>query len=152
MAAGATVLSAITWASAGVVALASAGIIASAFFSKKYTEATKYLADVKEYEAKMEAGWVLMEGIASRANELRDLTNQLSQRGKVQLQRLLPLVDDFNKKGVTPELVHAFQAVALTSKALSEMAQVPVIDDSGNLSKDSAIMKGKAQQFLNTEL
>lgn len=153
VATGAAVLATITWASAGVVAIASAGIIASAFYSKKYTEATKYLADVKEYRSKMELGWTMMEGVIKRVEELDDITEKLTERAQTLITTLSSDIDKYLIGGeMTPQLVKSFQEAALVVKSLSEMAQVPILDEQGNLNESSSLIIGKTEKLLNTEL
>ncbi len=150
MAAGATVLAGITYASMGVVALASAGLISSAYYSKKYTEATKYLESVKEYRAKLRVGWELMNGINQRAKELKSLTLELQGRIENRLLYLEPLIYDFQNND--EYYLQTFQECAIMVKAMSELSQTPIMDDNGNLSKASNVIVNKTQKILNRNL
>ena len=150
MAAGATVLAGITYASMGVVALASAGLISSAYYSKKYTEATKYLKSVKEYQAKLRLGWELMDGINQRAKELKGLTLELQRRIESKLLYLEPLIYDFQNND--EYYLQIFQESAIMVKAMSELSQTPLMDDHGNLSNASYIIINKTQKILNKNL
>lgn len=150
MAAGATVLAGITYASMGIVALASAGLISSAYYSKKYTEATKYLADVKKYQSKLRSGWELMKGINQRANELKDLTVKLQKRIENRLLYLEPLIYDFQNND--EYYVQTFQECAIMVKAMSELSQVPIMDEKGKISHESNLIIGKTQKVLNKNL
>jgi len=150
MAAGATVLAGITYASMGVLALASAGLISSAYYSKKYTEATKYLESVKEYHSKLRLGWELMNGINQRAKELKALTLELQDRIENTLLYLEPLVYDFQNDD--DYYLQTFQNSAIMVKAMSELSQIPIMDDKGNLNKDTNLIISKTQRILNKNL
>lgn len=150
MAAGATVLAGITYASMGVLALASAGLISSAYYSKKYTEATKYLESVKEYQSKLKLGWELMNGINQRARELKSLTLELQGRIEDALLYLEPLVYDFQNED--EYYLHTFQNSAIMVKAMSELSQIPIMDEEGNLNKDTSMIISKTQKILNKNL
>lgn len=146
VAGGMAVLGAMT----GLVALASAGVVATAYYSKKHTEATQYLADVKELKAKMELGWTVLEGVNKRAIELQDLTLQLKDRCMLYLDKMTDIMIGFDPKN--EEHVKIFQQTAIVIKSMSELAQVPIMDDDGNVSEISGIAKGKILNVLNNQL
>lgn len=150
MALGATVLSGITYAATGVFALAAAGTIASAYFSKKYTEATKYLEDTKKLRAQAELGWQVIDGIIQRANELETVTKNLEKRMQELLQYLEPLVYDFQSKD--DYYAEIFQNTALCAKAMSEIAQLPLLDEKGNVNGQTTVVLDKTQTILNRDL
>ena len=150
MAAGAAVLTGITWASTGLVALASAGLIASAYYSKKYTQAVTYLEEVKEYKAKLELGWQLMNNINQRALELQNLTLQLKDHIVTALQYLEPLVYDFQTDDEYQVLT--FQQAALLVKGMSDIAQVSLMDSDGNLNDNTLIVANNTKKILNRNL
>lgn len=150
MAAGAAVLSGITYASMGVVALASLGLISSAYYSKKYTQAVKYLEAVKEQEAKAKVGWSLMEGINQRALELQRLTIELRDRIVEKLQYLEPLVYDFQTDD--DYQLRTFQNCGLLVKGMSEIAQVPLMDKNGNLNDNTLLVVNDTKKILNRDL
>lgn len=150
MALGATVLSGITAAATGVFALAAAGTIASVYFSKKYTEATKYLEDTKKMRAEAELGWQVIDGVIKRAKELETVTIGLEKRMNELLQYLEPLVYDFQAKD--DYYAETFQNTALCAKAMSELAQVPLLDESGNVNGQTTVILDKTHSILNRDL
>ena len=150
MAAGAAVLSTITYATTGVFALAAAGIIGSAYYSKKYTEATQYLEEAKKYRANAKLGWQVIEGINQRAMELESVTHKLEERMKDLLQYLEPLVYDFQSDD--DYYATTFQNAALCAKSISDIAQIPLLDEKGNLNGNTTVVLSNTQQFLNRNL
>ncbi len=150
IAAGTAVLSGITYASMGVVALVSAGLIANAVYSKKYTEATKYWEEVKEYRSKMEVAWKLLDGIGQRARELQKVTGELEHRTIEKLQLLEPLIYDFQEDD--EYYLRTFQECALLVKAMSELAQTPVLNAQGEINEETGFIIGKTQKILNKDL
>ena len=146
VAGGIAVLSTLT----GVVALASASVVATAYFSKKHTEATKYLADMKELKAKMELGWTVLENVNKRAQELQDVTLQLKERCLQGLDQLADIMIGFDAQNM--EHLKIFQQTAILIKSMSELAQVPVMDEEGNVSEMSGVVRGKVLNVLNNQL
>lgn len=134
----------------GVAALASAGVVATAYFAKKHTEATQYLADMKEMKAKMELGWTILENINKRAQELQDVTLQLKERCIQGLEQLADIMIGFDPQNT--EHLKTFQQAAILIKSMSELAQVPVMDEEGNVSEMSGIVKGNVLSVLNNQL
>ena len=134
----------------GVVALASASVVATAYFAKKHTEATQYLADMKEMKAKMELGWTILDNVNKRAQELQNITIQLKERCIQSLDQLADIMIGFDAQNT--EHLKIFQQTAILIKSMSELAQVPVMDDEGNVSEMSGIIKGKVLNVLNNQL
>lgn len=134
----------------GVAALASAGVVATAYFAKKHTEATQYLADMKELKAKMELGWTVLENVNKRALELQDVTLQLKERCIQGLEQLADIMIGFDPQNT--EHLKTFQQAAILIKSMSELAQVPVMDEEGNVSEMSGIVKGNVLSVLNNQL
>ena len=134
----------------GVVALASASVVATAYFAKKHTEATQYLADMKEMKAKMELGWTILDNINKRALELQNITLQLKERCIQSLDQLADIMIGFDVQNT--EHLKIFQQTAILIKSMSELAQVPVMDEEGNVSEMSGIVKGKVLNVLNSQL
>lgn len=150
MAAGSAVLGAITATTTGVFALAAAGIVASAYYSKKYTEATAYLEDVKKARAKAKLGWTAMEAINQRAIELESVMKRLGERINDKLLYLEPLIYDFQIED--EYYLNTFRETSLLVKSLSEIAQVPLIDKKGMLSNESSVTLANTQKILNKNL
>lgn len=150
MALGATVLSGITYATTGVFALAAAGIISSAYYSKKHTEAEAYYATLKEEEAKCKANWKLAKSIISRIKELHQLTCDLADRATPQLDMLEPLAVDFMNDD--KYYIQVFQKCALLAKSMSELCQVSILSDDGLLSKQSKDIQMKITPIINNDL
>lgn len=150
MAAGSVVLGTITATTTGVFALAAAGIVASAYYSKKYTEATAYLEEVRTARAKAKLGWTAMEAINQRAIELEFVMKRLGERINERLLYLEPLVYDFS---INDEYyLNTFRETSLLVKALSEVAQVPLIDNNGTLSNESFVTLTNTKKILNKNL
>ena len=150
MAAGSAVLGAITATTTGVFALAAAGIVASAYYSKKYTEATAYLEEVKKARAKAKLGWAAMEAINQRAIELESVMKRLCERINDKLLYLEPLIYDFQIED--EYYLNTFRETSLLVKSLSEIAQVPLIDKNGMLSNESSVTLANTQKILNKNL
>lgn len=150
VAAGTAVLGAITATTTGVFALAAAGIVSSAYYSKKYTEATAYLEEVRKARAKAKLGWAAMEAINQRAMELESVMKKLGERINEKLLYLEPLVYDFSTDD--EYYLNTFRETSLLVKALSEVAQVPLIDKNGTLSNESSVTLTNTQKILNKNL
>ena len=150
MAAGQTVLTAITWTSTGIFALASVGIVAGKIYSQKHTDAEKYLADVETWQAKSLAASEIMKGVVMRSDELLSVTSRLEGRIIPTLDELDAIVPIFSP--VNPEHAKTFQRAAILVKSMSELAQTPLLDENGNLNKQSLIMVDKTQKILNHQL
>ena len=150
MAAGATVMAALTATATAGLAVIAVGTLASAFYARKYTEATEYLAEVKEWVAQTEASWTVMAGIKHRVLELQSLTTDLESRTIEQLHKLDPYIDNFDNNDMNQ--VGLFQQAAIMVKSMSELAQVSVLDDDGNLNEQANIVAAKTEKILNTSL
>lgn len=150
MAAGSVVLGTITATTTGVFALAAAGIVASAYYSKKYTEATAYLEEVRTARAKAKLGWTAMEAINQRAIELESVMKRLGERINDKLLYLEPLIYDFQTED--EYYLNTFRETSLLVKSLSEIAQVPLIDKKGMLSNESSVTLANTQKILNKNL
>ncbi|MBR6283013.1 MAG: hypothetical protein IKR25_01795 [Muribaculaceae bacterium] len=147
---GSTVLTGITAASTGIVALVGIGIVAGMIYSKKLTQAEEYYAAVKEFREKAETGWALMDGIIARADELRDVTLCLQERIEEQLEFLYPLIYDYDAQD--PYALEAFQSAALMTKAMSELSQVAILNERGYVSDESQLQITKVNKILNRDL
>lgn len=150
MAAGTAVLGTTTATTTGVFALAAAGLVASAYYSKKYTEATAYLEEVKKARAKAKLGWAAMEAINQRAIELESVMKRLCERINDKLLYLEPLIYDFQIED--EYYLNTFRETSLLVKSLSEIAQVPLIDKNGMLSNESSVTLANTQKILNKNL
>lgn len=150
VAAGTVVLGAITWTVTGVMALASAGIVAGKIYSQKHTEAEKYLAEIQKWEAKSLAAIEIMKGVVMRSDELLSVTSRLEGRIIPALEELEAIVPDFNPQNQTHAKV--FQRAAILVKSMSELAQTPLLDAEGNLNEQSMLVAEKTQKILNHEL
>lgn len=150
VAGGQAILTAITGASAGLVALAATGIVASMYYSQKLTAAENYYSEVVDFREKAKTGWSLMDGIIERAKELQSVTQSLRERIHYQLTLLEPLIYDFVKDDIY--YVETFQKTALLVKTMSELSQIPVIDEKGDVSESSRIEITKVNKILNREL
>lgn len=150
MAGGGLTLSAVGVTAAVGLAVITINTLASIYYSRKYTEATQYLSDVKEWVAQAEASWVVIAGVKQRVLELQGLTNDLETRTIAQLHKLDPYIDQFDNTDMTQ--VGLFQQAAIMVKSMSELAQVPVLDDDGNLNEQANIVAAKTAKILNASL
>ncbi len=150
VAAGATVLAGITYAATGVFAVAAAGIVATAFYSKKLTEATEEKAKVEKWAAEVKQGWVIMDGIKRRTQELHSLTKDLLTRSDAVLDDLEMIAPSFNANDM--EHVKKFQQAALLVKSMTELAQTPLLDDDGNVSQAAINIQPRLETILNNDL
>lgn len=146
VAAGAAVLSAITYSATGGVAILAAGLIASAHYSKKLTEAKKHEKEAKIAIAKMEESWIIMDGIQKRINELKELTESLTCRAMHEMKYLMPLIPDFQ----VDDLYHleVFQKCGLLVLAGCDLARAPIFDDQGDISEETGIIANKIRMQL----
>lgn len=150
MAAGSVVLGTITATTTGVFALAAAGLIASAYYSKKHTEATAYLEEVRKARAKAKLGWLAMEAINQRAMELESVMKKLGERIEEKLLYLEPLIYDFQKDD--EYYLQTFSETSLFVKSLSEVARVPLLDENGALSNETVVTLENTRKVLNRNL
>lgn len=150
MAAGAATLAAITTAATTSVAIIAIGTLASAFYARKNTEATKYLAEIQEWAEQVKASWIVIGGIKQRVLELQGLTQQLESKSLDSLQKLGDIVESFDANNV--EHTKVFQQSAIMIKSMSELAQVPILDNDGNLNEQVNIVAAKTEKVLNSEL
>ena len=91
-----------------------------------------------------------MNGINQRAKELKALTLELQGRIENTLLYLEPLVYDFQNDD--EYYLQTFQNSAIMVKAMSELSQIPIMDDKGNLNKDTNLIISKTQKILNKNL
>jgi hypothetical protein len=150
MAAGAVALTAITASATTVTSILAAGTLVSLHYGKKLTEAKEYEKEVGLAVAQLEKSWIVMDGIAERTAELRQVTEELELRASTQLDELEALIPDFDFKD--PAAVVTFNSCALLVKAMTELAQTPLLDEEGNLSHESLRITGKIRSVLNTEV
>lgn len=150
MAAGAATLTAITVSATAGVAIIAIGTLASAFYAKKNTEATKYLSEVQEWAEQIKASWIVVGGIKTKVLELQDLTQQLEIRTLDSLVKLGEVIDIFDANNI--EHTKRFQKAALLVKSMSELAQVAILDNDGNLNEQVNVTAAKTQKVLNSEL
>jgi hypothetical protein len=150
VAGGQAILTAITGASAGLVALAATGIVAGMYYSKKLTAAETFYSNVIDFRESAKCGWALMDGIIERAKELQNVTQNLRERIHHQLALLEPLIYDFVNDDIY--YVETFQQTALLVKTMSELSQIPVLDENGDISESSRIEITKVNKILNREL
>jgi hypothetical protein len=150
VAGGQAILTAITGASAGLVALAATGIVAGMYYSKKLTAAETFYSNVIDFRENAKCGWALMDEIIERAKELQNVTQNLRERIHYQLALLEPLIYDFVNDDTY--YVETFQQTALLVKTMSELSQIPVLDERGDISESSKIEIVKVNKILNREL
>ena len=150
MAAGAATLATITAAATASVAIIAVGTLASAFYARKNTEATKYLAEIQEWAEQIKASWLVLGGIKARVLELQGLTQQLECKALDSLQKLGNIVDFFDANNM--EHTKFFQQSAIMIKSMSELAQVPILDNEGNLNDQVSLVAAKTEKILNSEV
>ena len=150
VAAGTIVLTTITAGTTAVVALLSAGTIVSAHYSKKLTEAKEYEKNVGITVASLEKAWTIMDGVAQRVSELRDVTEELRWRTAGQLDELERMIPEFDFND--QHCVSVFNSCGRLVKTMVELSQTPLFDEDGNLSDESLTISGKVHKVLNTEI
>lgn len=150
IAAGTAVLNGIVGLSAGILAIASLGILSSMHYSKKLTAAVDYSSKVDEFKEKAEAAWDLMDRIIKRASELKDVTLSLQKRIEEQLEYMEPLIYDFCADD--KYYLETFQRTAMMVKSMSELSQVPLLTENGYVSNESKLKIEKVNIILNTNL
>ena len=132
------------------VAIVAVGTLASAFYARKNTEATKCLAEIQEWAEQVKASWLVLGGIKARVLELQGLTQQLECRALESLQKLGDIVDIFDANNI--EHTKVFQQSAIMVKSMSELAQVAILDNDGNLNDQVNIVAAKTEKMLNSEV
>ena len=150
IAAGAAVLTSITVAATGIFALASAAVVATSFYSQKNTEQENYLAQVKEWEAKTNGAIEIMRGIVRRSDELLTVSSRLEGRVVNALDELEAIVPIFSTNNT--EHVKKFQKAAILTKSMSELAQAPLLDETGNVNENTLILAESTKKILNSSL
>lgn len=150
MAAGAVVLAGITAAATAVFALGAASILATKICADKQTEAVRFLADTKEWEAKTLGAIELMSGVVRRSDELLTVFARLEGRTLPVLDALESRVPTFSPDN--EEDVKAFQKAAMLVKTMSEIAQTPLIDEAGGLNGQTDMILAKSTNILNSAL
>ena len=147
VAAGAALLSTITYTATGGLAILVGGLIASAHYSKKLTEAKEYEKKVEIAVGEMEKSWIVMDGIKERIAELREITESLTKRATTQLKYLAPLIPDFETNDQYQ--LEAFQKCGLLVKSIGELSKTPVFDENGDLSDESIVVAKRVKALLN---
>ncbi len=148
MAGGAAVLSAATWTATGGLAVLTAGLIASAHYSKKLTEAKEFEKNVEIAVAKMEKTWIVMDGIEKRVHELQEVTNELTVRTIIELRYLAPLAPDFDNNDNYH--LSVFQKCGILAKSVGELAKTPIFNEEGDISEESGIIVRNIRNLLTT--
>ena len=150
VAVGAVVLSSIAATASVGVAVVAIGTLASRFYSRKETEAEIYFAEIKEWAAKVEAGWVVISNIKKRIEELHDVTQRLLQRSEELMLKLETIAPTFDSDDV--EQVKIFQQCAIAAKAMSELAQTAILDEEGNINESVSIVTKKTESLMSDKL
>lgn len=150
MAAGATVLTAITATATVGLAVIAVGTLASAFYSKKNTESEQYLADIRQWAAETEQSWIALNAIKERILEMHNITKELEARAMQLLSKMDAIVDNFDFNDEI--MLNIFQQTAITIKSMSELAQTPILDDEGNINTNAKIIIAKTEKIINKEL
>ena len=127
----ATALAAITAGATAVTTILAAGVIVSLHYGKKLTEAKEYEKEVGVAVLNLEKAWPVMDDISKRTAELREATETLKWKTTSLLADLEPLVANFDFSN--PACVRAFNNCAESVKQMAALAQIPLLDDEGNL-------------------
>ena len=147
IAAGTAVLGALTATAAAGVAIVAIGTLASGFYARKYTEAEKYIADIKKWATETEAGWEVIKGIKARVDELQKITMDLEKCAMERLDGLEMILDIFDNHNT--DHIKCFQQCALLVKSMSELAQTSVLDENGNFNNQVTIVADKTRSITN---
>ena len=108
------------------------------------------MADIQEWAEQVKVSWLVLGGIKSRILELQMLTQELEEKSQGSLQKLGSIVNTFDAQN--SEHVKIFQQSAIMVKSMSELAQVAILDNEGNLNEQVNIVAAKTQKVLNSEL
>ncbi len=150
MAVGASRMAMLGRAATGIGILTTVATVASIYYSKKHTEATQYLADIKVWEAKTMAACELMKLIVRRSDEIANLTIRLETRCSDALDSLDKIAEQFDPQNV--EHVRTFQQSALLVKSMSQLCHTPLIDENGELNGQLNSVTLSSEKILNKEL
>jgi hypothetical protein len=144
MAGGALVLTGI-----GVIpAVLGAGWIIKKRGEISLTKATEFEAEIEKGIGKIEIAETTIKGIESRVYELHSLLFDINNRAKEEFKKLISINNvDFNNK----KHVEQFQKTALLIKTVTEIINTPLINDNGDLTEDSRIIKMKTTKLLNSK-
>lgn len=147
---GTTILTTTTITATGIVAIISAGLIASNIYAKKKTTVLNYAKEVEIACSQMEVSWTTMKGISERIKELSNITKEITQKSVSELYYLEPFIPDFDYRNQYH--IKEFQKNLLLIKSISELSKTPLFDDDMNLSEQSEKIIIKTNKILNTEL
>lgn len=150
MAVGASRMAMLGRAATGIGILTTVATVASIYYSKKHTEATQYLADIKVWEAKTMAACELMKLIVRRSDEIANLTIRLETRCSDALDSLDQIAEQFDPQNM--EHVRTFQQSALLVKSMSQLCHTPLIDENGELNEQLNSVTLSSEKILNKEL
>lgn len=150
MAVGASRMAMLGRAATGIGILTTVATVASIYYSKKHTEATQYLADIKVWEAKTMAACELMKLIVCRSDEIANLTIRLETRCSDALDSLDKIAEQFDPQNM--EHVRTFQQSALLVKSMSQLCHTPLIDENGELNGQLNSVTLSSEKILNKEL
>jgi hypothetical protein len=148
--AGEAVLASLTGAATGGVAIVAAGLIATSHYAKKLTKAKDFQRETAIALAQMEEGWVIIDGISRRTDELQEITSELAKKSIEQLEYLEPLVVDFDESDFYH--VKTFQKNGLLIKSMRELAETPLLNEKGETSAESERIVVNTRKILNTNL
>ena len=147
---GVLVLGGIKVAAAASVAVVVAGTLASAIYSKKLTKAKEYQKETEIAVANMKKSWTVLEGINKRVSELRFVMTELEKRILARLKFLEPLTVNYD---FSDEYYNSiFQQTGLMVETMRELAETPLVDQSGNLTKKSAQIIEHTYKILNKDI
>lgn len=150
VAVGASRMAMLGRAATGIGILTTVATVASIYYSKKHTEATQYLADIKVWEAKTMAACELMKLIVRRSDEIANLTIRLETRCSDALDSLDKIAEQFDPQNM--EHVRTFQQSALLVKSMSQLCHTPLIDENGELNGQLNSVTLSSEKILNKEL
>ena len=151
VAAGTIVMGAITSLAVVGVAVIAIGTLSSAYYARKYTEATEYLAETQKWAEEVKAGWIVIGALKKRVFELINLTQELETKTTSELNKLGELIPIFDNTNMTH--VKQFQQCAILVKSMSEISQISLLDECGNIDENSSLeIETKTKKLLNHNL
>jgi len=129
-------------------ALAIGGFLLATQGQKALTKSTEYAAEVDKAVANMSIMRTALQGIKSRIEELHNLLIELNDRAKIEISKLLSILD-FDANDINS--VQLFQKNALLIKAIGEIINTPILDAKGNISELSGKVSVKIKGMINSK-
>ena len=133
IAAGSAILSDIAITAGWGVGLAAAGLVTTLAGKRSLNKAEEYKTDVEEACIQMQLGVDFLNALSQTAAEQCDVMRKLEKRIKKAFKYFRPILVNFDINDAYH--VEVFRKNMILCKTLSDIAQTPLVDDTGDLSK-----------------